>query len=162
MHDIKPMERFGILTSKIGVIPEIKTIGTGEDSISNLGVYKKVDGEPKLNYWSTEECNSIDSTDGTMYPPKIIKNKRNAFVYVKDFCRRVQMKFEKEVKILDGKINAYKYVMPFDTFDSVEREPLNQCYCNMETGECPLQGTLNVTSCNMGKLELVLKRKFNY
>lgn len=158
-NDEHPMERFGILSSKLGLNHEVRTINSGINGISELGMIKKINGNKQLNYWSTDECNSIRSTDGIVNPPTMIKTKEETRVYVKEFCRTVPFKFVKEATILNGTIPAYKYVMPFSTFDSVEREPMNQCYCNMETGECPMQGLLNVTSCNMGKSLRLLPKK---
>lgn len=65
-------------------------------------------------------------------------------------CRRLPMVFEKEVRLLNDKIPAYRYVVPFKVFDRPEIEPENQCYCNMDSGDCPPQGVFNSTPCAMG------------
>lgn len=104
-----------------------------------------------MNHWSTEKCNTItDATDGTIFSPKAIRNKKTVRFFTPDMCRALPLQFQKEVKILNGKIPAYHYTMPLDVYDSPDKTPGNQCFCNLDLGECPRQGIFNATSCFFG------------
>lgn len=65
-------------------------------------------------------------------------------------CRPLPLHFQKEVKILNGKIPAYRYTLPENVFNTPDLTPSNQCYCDLDLGECPLQGVFNATPCTFG------------
>lgn len=46
---------------------------------------------------------------------------------------------------------CFRYVMPDTVFDRPEIDPENQCYCNMDSGDCSPQGVFNATPCAYGK-----------
>lgn len=69
---------------------------------------------------------------------------------MKQMCRAIPMNFDKEVTILDGQIPGYRYTMPFNIFDTPDKHAENQCFCDLNSGNCPLQGVFNSTPCNLG------------
>lgn len=118
--------------------------------INKLGLIRKFNNHDKLQHWSTDDCNTITGSDGTIFPPKTIRAKKPVTIYHKDMCRRLPMIFQKETHLLNDKIPAYRYVLPYNVFDRPEIHPENQCYCNLDSGECPPQGVFNSTPCAMG------------
>lgn len=57
------------------------------------------------------------------------------------------MVYEKEVKVLNGTVTAYRYVVPETLFDTPSADNENQCYCHLDSGACPPQGIFNATPC---------------
>ncbi|EFA05669.1 scavenger receptor protein [Tribolium castaneum] len=147
----KPYEHFGLVSSNAGIRDDVVTINTGASDINKIGLIESFNGEPALNFWSTAECNDISAaTDGTLFSPRLVRNKRPIQFYLKEMCRPLPLHFKEEVKILNGKIPAYRYTLPENVFDTPERTPSNQCYCDLDLGECPLQGVFNATPCTFG------------
>ncbi|KAF2880151.1 hypothetical protein ILUMI_26014 [Ignelater luminosus] len=145
-----PFEKFGILASRNGTSSDVITINTGKKDINKLGLIDRFNGEESIDHWSTDDCNKIQGGDGTIFPPHVVRQKKPIYMYQKELCRRLPLVFDKEVKIINGKISAYKYVLPDTVFDRPEIDPENQCYCDMDSGNCSPQGVFNATPCAYG------------
>ncbi|CAH0548831.1 unnamed protein product [Brassicogethes aeneus] len=146
----KVSDEFGLLSQKVGLSQDVITINTGAKDFNKIGVIEKINDDTDLHHWSTDECNSYKGTDGTTFPPKIIKDKRQVNFFIKQFCRAIPMNYEKEVTILNGKIPAYKYTIPSEVFETSDVVPENQCFCDMKTSECPKKGVMNTSPCAFG------------
>ncbi|KAG7295515.1 hypothetical protein JYU34_021724 [Plutella xylostella] len=149
-----PFEQFGLLVTKNGTVPERLTINTGEYDVDKMNIIERLDGKPSLSYWSNRECNSIEGSDGSMFPPSLLDRRRQLNVFFPKLCRRVPFQYEKDVESEDG-IQLLRYRMPADVFDSPQTNRNNQCFCNIDTGVCPPKGVINVTACSMGVPALV-------
>lgn len=101
---------------------------------------------PDLNFWSTAECNHVDGTDGSQFPPHLMESRQPLEVFIKAFCRKFPMAFEKEVNLFNG-VPALRYKAPRNVFDSPDKNPENQCYCDISSGSCPPSGVFNATLC---------------
>lgn len=95
-------------------------------------------------------CFRVTAADGGVYPPKSVQKKQLLHVLVPQVCRTLPLVYEGESNILDDKIPAYRYGLPDYVTYSAQERPENQCYCNMNSGDCPLKGVYNVTPCNFG------------
>lgn len=62
------------------------TVFTGENGIMKFGLIDKYNGRDHLPHWKTDACNSLEGSDGSIFPPHIEKD-RTLFVYDKDVCR---------------------------------------------------------------------------
>lgn len=149
-HKKMPFERFGILAGRNGTSSDVITVNTGAKDLSKLGQFESFNGESGIDHWSTDECNRIEGSDGVVYPPQPIREKKPVYLYQKEICRRLPMVFQKETSIFNGKVPAYRYVVPDTVFDTPEDNPENQCYCDMDSGECPPRGVFNATPCAFG------------
>ncbi|KAJ8956236.1 hypothetical protein NQ318_014967 [Aromia moschata] len=145
-----PPKKFGLLSNKMGLQPKVFSMNTGKSDINRLGLMERIDGKKLFDYWSTDECNSLNGGDGSMFPPKLVQNKRPVSVVLPQMCRSVPFAFEKEVAVLDGKIPAYRYATAEDLYDSAEEVPERQCFCSMDGSVCPPKGVFNATPCNNG------------
>lgn len=123
------------------------TINTGEADIKRLAIFEALNGQTKMDYWNDDECDSIDGTDGTQFPPHMIDQHQNLSIFVKDICRKFPLTFDKEVTVFDG-VQAWRYKAPIDAFAHPDINPNNQCFCHKESGVCPISGTFNLTSCS--------------
>ncbi|XP_026483392.2 scavenger receptor class B member 1-like isoform X1 [Vanessa tameamea] len=142
-------EKFGLLVTKNGTGSDRFTINTGENEKNKMNILEKFNGEPALPYWGSPECNSIEASDGTIFPPSLLDRNSTLYVFYPNLCRRLPFKFIKEVEVGDG-IKLMRYGMPEDVFDDPDNNPTNQCYCQIDSGECPPRGIINVTECAMG------------
>nr|XP_023017900.1 scavenger receptor class B member 1-like [Leptinotarsa decemlineata] len=147
--DVQPPETFALLASKIGLNPRVITMNTGIYDYNKIGQFEKINGQDILSYFETDECNSLQSGDGAMYPPPQVQQKKNIYFMFPELCRRMPLVFENETTIFNGKVPAYRYVLPEDIFDSPEEKPENQCYCNSNK-KC-LKGIFNTTACNFSE-----------
>lgn len=76
--------------------------------------------------------------------------KKPIFVFNKDIAHSLQLVYDQDVKVFNGKLTAARYVLPKSTFDTPETNPDNMCYCNTETGECSPQGVFSTSVCSFG------------
>ena len=129
-----------------GTSPDVITIHTGEDDIKNLSIIDQFNGQHSLNMWSSDECNQIDGTDGSQFPPHYMDKVQKLNVFIKSFCRKFPLIFDSEVNIFDG-IPAWRYKAPLDVFAHPNITAENQCYCDVNTGVCPPSGVLDVQKC---------------
>ncbi|XP_055608637.1 lysosome membrane protein 2 [Uranotaenia lowii] len=140
-------EKFGILMTRNGTSPETFTIYTGENDLKQLLVIKELDGKPALDMWSTDECNRVDGTDGSQFPPHLMDKRQTLYVFIKSLCRKFPLRYEKEVTLFDG-IPAWRYKAPLDVFAHPSINVDNQCFCHLDSASCPKSGVLNATLCS--------------
>lgn len=100
-----------------------------------------------MNLWGTDECNRVDGTDGSQFPPYLMDKKQPLEVFIKAFCRKFPMFYDSEVNIFDG-VPAWRYKAPTDVFDHPENnKSSNQCFCHTKSGTCAPSGVFNATLC---------------
>ncbi|XP_072948493.1 lysosome membrane protein 2-like [Epargyreus clarus] len=141
-------EKFGLLVTKNGTVSDVLTINTGENNMNKMNIIQKFNGHEHLSFWGNPECNSIESTDGSIFPPALLDKNTTLYVLYANLCRRVPFMYNKEVEE-DG-IKLLRYQMPKDVFDSPKYNTANQCYCEIDSATCPPSGIVNVTACAMG------------
>lgn len=93
-----PYEEFGLMYGKNSTSTDRITIWSGVDDITKYGVMDKFNGRSHLPHWSTDECNLLRGTDGSIFPPHITKN-TTLYIFDKDLCRSLPLQFEKEVSL---------------------------------------------------------------
>jgi hypothetical protein len=87
-----------LLASKEGISRDDFTINLGTKKLEDTGFYAAVNGKVRHNIWKTEKCNRIEGSEGVFYGPSAIRNKRDVFIYLPEFCRTFPLRFEKEVR----------------------------------------------------------------
>ncbi|XP_028039293.1 lysosome membrane protein 2-like isoform X1 [Bombyx mandarina] len=152
-------KEFGLLAGKNRTLSDRYTINTGEKNIDRMNIIEKFDGRDHLTYWGSPECNSLEATDGSIFPPSQLDKNKTLYVFYPQLCRRLPFRFEKEVETYGVKLLRYK--MPVNVFDDAKHNPANQCYCEIDTATCPPKGVINVTDCTMGAPALVSFPHFN-
>lgn len=101
------------------------TIHSGIEDISKLGMFIATNGEKKMDLYLDDECNRIDGTDGSQFPPHLLDKKSPLNVYIKNICRKFPLVYEKEVSVFNG-IPAWRYKNPNNVFDHPDKNPQNQ------------------------------------
>lgn len=121
-------------------------MNSGVKDLAKLSLIDNFNGEPRMSFWGTDECNRVDGTDGSQFPPHLMDKKQPLNVFVKAFCRKFPMIFDSEVDIFDG-VPAWRYKAPHDAFNHPDQTPANQCFCHTESGKCAPGGVFNATAC---------------
>lgn len=139
-----PYEEFGLMYGKNGTAKEVVTIFTGASDITRYGLIDRFDGKRALPHYKTEECNRINGSDGSIFPPHITKN-TTLYVYDKDLCRLLPLKFLKEVETKGG-VHGYRFTPPENVFAEPAVNPENDCFCPSGP-PCAPHGLFNVSFC---------------
>ncbi|XP_032672860.1 scavenger receptor class B member 1 isoform X1 [Odontomachus brunneus] len=139
-----PYDQFGLLYGKNSTMPDLYTIFTGASDITKFGMLDRWNGKDTLGHWTTQECDSVMGTDGSIFPPHITKQ-TILKIFDKDLCRTLPLVFERDV-IGAGEVPGYRFAPPENVFTSVENLPSQQCYCPAGP-PCAPEGTFNVSLC---------------
>ncbi|XP_072517666.1 lysosome membrane protein 2c [Salminus brasiliensis] len=102
-------------------------------------------GKSSLDWWSTDECNMINGTNGASFHPIISKTEK-LYMFSSDLCRSLYATFESELNVMG--IPAYRFVPPSDVFANVTVNPDNAGFC--VGGYCLSSGLLNISVCKEG------------
>lgn len=140
-----PYEEFGLMYGKNGTSPDRVTIFTGVEDVTKFGIIDKYNGKSHLPHWLSEECNTLNGTDGSIFPPHI-DEQRILYIYDKDLCRLMPLHFEKEVETKGG-VKGFRFSPPTNVFADVERNPDNMCFCPAGQPSCAPNGLFNVSLC---------------
>ncbi|KAK4878126.1 hypothetical protein RN001_010632 [Aquatica leii] len=139
-----PYEEFGLMYNKNGTSKDNVTVFTGASDITRFGLIDTFNGETHLPHWLNEQCNSLSASDGSIFPPSITHNS-TLYIYDKDLCRRLPLKFQKEVTRED-RVPSYRFAPSPDVFASVAENPDNMCFCP-HGPPCSPSGFFNVSLC---------------
>lgn len=51
---------------------------------------------------------SVEASDGSLFPPNLIRSKRNISVYLPEMCRKLSYHFQKDIFIINNTVPAYR------------------------------------------------------
>ena len=82
---------------------EVSTInsGMGDDGMQKFGYLDRLNGMDSLPYWKGEPCTNITASEGSFFPPRSVTKADIVYVYDKDLCRILPLKYSKPV-VKDG------------------------------------------------------------
>lgn len=146
-----PYEEFGLLYGKNGTSSDRVTVNTGVEDIHKYGIIDNYNGRTHLPHWTTDACNRLEGTDGSIFPPHIEKD-RVLHVYDKDLCRLLPLVFEKEV-MTSNEVPGFRFTPPEWVFADVDSHPDNMCFCPAGKPSCSPNGLFNVSLCQYGEQE---------
>ncbi|KAF5284609.1 hypothetical protein FQA39_LY16967 [Lamprigera yunnana] len=139
-----PYEEFGLMYNKNGTSLDNVTVFTGANDITRFGLIDKFNGRSHLSHWLNDDCNTLLASDGSIFPPGITPN-TTLYVYDKDLCRRLPLKFQNEV-VREDRVPCYRFSPSTDVFGTVEENPNNECFCPGGP-PCSPSGFFNVSLC---------------
>ncbi|KAM3873951.1 lysosome membrane protein 2-like [Diretmus argenteus] len=139
-------EIFGLMYKKNGTYGGEFVYHTGEQNHMDYGRVDTWKGQRQLSFWTTNQSNSINGTDGSAFHPLLSKEER-LYVFTPDLCRSIYMEFEKDV-VVKG-IPAYRFTPPESVLASKEENPANEGFC-VTPKECLGTGLLKVSPCRKG------------
>ncbi|XP_049768055.1 lysosome membrane protein 2-like [Schistocerca cancellata] len=144
-----PIDKFGLLATKNGVDQRRLRIGTGAGDPNKLGVFTSIDGHSSLGKWSTADCNSIQGTDGSIFPPSAVSTRATLHLFQHALCRRIPLEFRHHSQVA-GNIPTLRFQFPRNVFDSAYQNPENACFCHPDADFCPPSGVFNTSGCTFG------------
>nr|XP_020461709.1 lysosome membrane protein 2-like [Monopterus albus] len=99
-----------------------------------------------LHFWTSDECNMINGTNGASFHPVIAKNE-TLYMFSSDLCRSLYAVYEEDVTVKG--IPGYRFIPPSEVFANLSVNPANMGFC-VPAGNCLGSGLLNVSSCKQG------------
>jgi len=102
LFDSVPFEQFGLMVPKVNVSVDELTIHTGAHNISKLGAIVRFNGKSKMDHWGSEECNQIEGSDGSQFPPLLVYPGSRLTIYNHDLCRRIPFDYVSEGEVRFG------------------------------------------------------------
>lgn len=141
-----PYEEFGLLYGKNGTSKDVVTIFTGKGDITRYGLINRYNGNSHMKHWTNDQCNSLEGSDGSLFPPGITQN-TTLYVYEKDLCRRLPLVFQEEIEASGCHgVKGYRFSPPLDVFADIDSNPDNLCFCPSGP-PCAPNGLFNVSLC---------------
>jgi len=142
-----PFDEFGFFVDKNGSTGGVFEAMTGSDRVMDVGKVVSFNGKKQLDFWSTEECNAIKGTDGSIFHPDVTKNE-TLYIFNRDLCQSLPLVYQEEVMHQD--INTYRFVPPANVFATPQENPYNKCFCSKKEGCSTPSGLFNVSICQFG------------
>ncbi|XP_073333908.1 lysosome membrane protein 2-like isoform X2 [Pagrus major] len=137
---------FGLMYKKNGSNDGEFIYHTGQQNYLDYGRVETWKGQSKLTFWTSDQSNSINGSDGSAFHPLLTKDER-IYIFTPDLCRSIYMEFEKDVEVKG--IPAYRFTPPRSVLASKEENPANEGFC-VSPKECLGTGLLKVSPCRKG------------
>uniref|UniRef100_A0A673AVC4 Scavenger receptor class B, member 2a n=1 Tax=Sphaeramia orbicularis TaxID=375764 RepID=A0A673AVC4_9TELE len=140
---------FGLMYKKNGSNNGEFVYHTGEQNYMDYGRVETWKGQRycyQLTFWTSDQSNSINGSDGSAFHPLLQKNER-IYIFTPDLCRSIYMEFEKDVEVKG--IPAYRFTPPRSVLASKEENEANTGFC-VSPKECLGTGLLKVSPCRKG------------
>ncbi|KAK3592837.1 hypothetical protein CHS0354_028913 [Potamilus streckersoni] len=144
-HPLNISDRFGLFSGQNNTDDGRYTIFTGVEDVSRFGVIDRWNGLRNLSYWTTDQCNMINGTDGTIFPPFIDKSDI-LYLFSTDICRSIYVAYDEDVTLKD--IPMYRFVAPRSVFQT-QNNSANKGFCT-PPDNCLPDGLLNAENCKSG------------
>ncbi|XP_050442998.1 scavenger receptor class B member 1-like [Adelges cooleyi] len=145
VHKEARRSKFGIVTGRRGLSTDRITVHSGVGNLDELGIITRYNGQNSLNVWKTDECNRLDGSDGSQFPPTTLNRNSKLYVFHKDLCRRFPLVYKEEVEVVPG-VTALRFQAPRNVFDTPLTNPENACFYSDDA--CPPSGVFNSSPCS--------------
>ncbi|XP_022617927.1 lysosome membrane protein 2-like [Seriola dumerili] len=119
---------------------------TGQQNYKDFARVDTWNGESSLNWWTSDECNMINGTNGASFHPVITKTEK-LYMFSSDLCRSLYALYEEDVTVKG--IHGYRFTPPSEVFANMTVNPANAGFC-VPAGNCLGSGVLNVSGCKQG------------
>ncbi|KAL1129912.1 hypothetical protein AAG570_012856, partial [Ranatra chinensis] len=118
---------FGFLAKRKGVHGDVVTVESGLEDVDRVAVIHRYDGASSIGHWSDARCDLIEGSEGAQFPGRMASHHKPLFIYSKDMCRRLPIKYSRETHSVDG-FPVVEYLVPDDLFEYTNNTPENMCY----------------------------------
>ncbi|KAG7276693.1 hypothetical protein CRUP_006872 [Coryphaenoides rupestris] len=148
LHSLKPDvdETFGLMWKKNGTHEGEFVFYTGEQNYLDYGKIDTWNGLREMTWWSSNQSNMINGTDGAVFHPLINRNEL-LYIFAADLCRSIHLGYVKDVEVKG--IQAFRFAPPADVLMSPTDNPANEGFC-VPAGDCLGTGVLKVSVCREG------------
>uniref|UniRef100_A0A3Q3K6X2 Uncharacterized protein n=1 Tax=Monopterus albus TaxID=43700 RepID=A0A3Q3K6X2_MONAL len=99
---------------------------TGQQSYKDFARVDTWNGESSLHFWTSDECNMINGTNGASFHPVIAKNE-TLYMFSSDLCRSLYAVYEEDVTVKG--IPGYRFIPPSEVFANLSVNPANMGFC---------------------------------
>ncbi|XP_050688443.1 lysosome membrane protein 2-like [Eriocheir sinensis] len=146
-----PYEQFGFFIKKNGSTDGLLNVYTGEYDMTKYATINTYNYKNKLHYWKTDSCNKVQGSDGSSFPPEVVRD-TTLYMFNENLCRSVPLTYWHNIE--DFGIEGMRFSPPPDIFADVSTKPENECYC-VGGPPCIGGGVFNISSCKFGSPTLV-------
>lgn len=148
VHSMKPEvdEYFGLMWKKNGTHEGEFVFHTGEQNYLDYGKIDTWNGLREMSWWSSNQSNMINGTDGAVFHP-LINRSELLYIFAADLCRSIHLAYVEDVEVKG--IQAYRFAPPNDVLMSPKNNPTNAGFC-VPAGDCLGTGVLKVSVCREG------------
>ncbi|XP_054468024.1 lysosome membrane protein 2c [Anoplopoma fimbria] len=119
---------------------------TGQQNYKDFARVDTWNSESTLSWWTSDECNMINGTNGASFHPVITKNE-TLYMFSSDLCRSLYALYEEDVTVKG--IPGYRFSPPSEVFANKTLNPANAGFC-VPADNCLGSGVLNVSPCKQG------------
>ncbi|KAM4635702.1 lysosome membrane protein 2c [Polymixia lowei] len=119
---------------------------TGQQDYKDFARVDTWNGESSVQWWTTDECNMINGTNGASFHP-VINKSETLYMFSSDLCRSLYALYVDDVSVKG--IPGYRFVPPSKVFADLTVNPENAGFC-VPAGNCLGSGLLNVSACKQG------------
>ncbi|KAH0550026.1 scavenger receptor class B member 1-like [Cotesia glomerata] len=149
-HNNIPFDKFGLLAFKNGISPDVITMNSGINDLSEYSMIQSINGKKHTKIWNDKKCDKIYGTQGYTFPLKMFQGPNKTLeVYSGEMCRTLYLR-----NVGTGS----SFGIPSLTFKPVEdifdySSGNNRCYCPESTPGvessriCPPNGLFNSSAC---------------
>jgi len=140
-----PFDKYGLFVEKNGSLSEEWETMTGMNNVKDVAKVVSYGGKKSLDFWTSDKCNSIRGTDGSLFHPGVEANE-TLYLFNRDLCRSLPLVYQEDVE--HHGMTTYRFAPPENVFGTPEENPSNSCFCS--EGHCAPSGVLNISSCQFG------------
>uniref|UniRef100_A0A8C5GV50 Lysosome membrane protein 2-like n=1 Tax=Gouania willdenowi TaxID=441366 RepID=A0A8C5GV50_GOUWI len=119
---------------------------TGQQNYKDFARVDTWNTKSSLNWWTSDQCNMINGTNGAFFHPVITTNETLS-IFSSDLCRSIYALYEEDVTV--KAIPGYRFIPPSEVFANRTLNPANAGFC-VPAGNCLGSGVLNVSACKQG------------
>ncbi|XP_067278858.1 lysosome membrane protein 2c [Pseudorasbora parva] len=141
-----PDDHFGLFYKKNGTDDGDYVFLTGRQNYQDFARIDEWNGQSSLNWWSSDECNMINGTDGASFHPIVTKTEK-LYIFSSDLCRSLYALYESDVSVRG--VPGFRFVPPSEVFANNTVNPDNAGFC-VPAGNCLGSGLLNASVCKEG------------
>lgn len=139
-------DHFGLMWKKNGTHEGEFVFHTGELDSMDYGKIDTWNGLREMNYWSSNQSNMINGTDGSVFHPLLSRDEL-LYIFAAELCRSIHLAFVEDVEVKG--IQAYRFAPPVDVLQAPSINPANEGFC-VPKGDCLGTGVLKVSVCREG------------
>lgn len=143
-HDVE--EVFGLFYKNNASDDGEYVFFTGQQNYKDFARVDTWNGKSSLDWWTSDECNMINGTNGASFHPVISKNE-TLYMFSSDLCRSLYAVYDEDVTVKG--ISGYRFSPPSKVFANLTVNPANAGFC-VPAGNCLGSGVLNVSPCKQG------------
>ncbi|XP_076020009.1 lysosome membrane protein 2c [Genypterus blacodes] len=119
---------------------------TGKQNYKDFARVDTWNGESSLSWWTSDDCNMINGTNGASFHPVVSKNDL-LYMFSSDLCRSLYAEYVEDAEVKG--LPAYRFVPPSKVFANHTENPANAGFC-VPAWNCLGSGVLNVSPCKQG------------